>query len=82
MNPQWARECLSTALIGLGTTIASVPLVFAWLLASTERRLWLISGPPPFTYLGSGPLLLWIGIGSLTAGCGLLYAGLYLRRSR
>jgi hypothetical protein len=79
MNLGTARELLSAALIGFGTTIAFVPLALAWLLASTERRLWVISGPSPFDHLGSGPLLLWLGIGALTAGAGLVWAGLRLR---
>lgn len=74
------RECLSVALIGLGTTVILVPLAIAWLLGSTERRLWVISGPSPFRYLGSGPLLVWIGVGALAVGASLIYAGVHLRR--
>jgi len=79
MNLGTAQEPLGAALIGLGTTIAFVALALARLLASTERRLWVISGPSPFDHLGSGPLLLWIGISALMAGGGLVWAGLRLR---
>jgi hypothetical protein len=74
------REWLGAAFIGFGTTIILVPVGLAWLLGSTDRRLWVISGPSPFMYLGSGPLLLWISVGALAVGASLVYVGVHLRR--
>lgn len=69
------RALISTIAIAVGGAVMSVPVALAWLLGSSSRRLWIISGPRPFSLLGSGPLQLWIGIGGLGLGSLLIWIG-------
>lgn len=78
MNRRSRRNGLCIVLIALATAVFLVPMAVLWLIGSTERRLWVISGPPPFCYLGSGPLLVWIGVGALGLGSALLYAAVQI----
>lgn len=74
MGRDASRDAVRAALVALGTAVLLLPLAIAWLIGSTERRQWVISGPAPFCYLGSGPLLVWIGLGALVLELTIAYA--------
>ncbi|HEU4567021.1 MAG TPA: hypothetical protein VFR99_03240 [Marmoricola sp.] len=63
------RELVSSLLLGLGAVTLSAPAALYVLIHGSDRRyLWLISGPPPFDRLGSGPVQLWLGVGLVATG--------------
>lgn len=63
------RELLASLLLGLGAVALLAPVALYVLIhGDDDRYLWLISGPPPFDQLGSGPVQLWLGTGLVTAG--------------
>lgn len=79
MGKKASRDAIRAMLVALGTAVLLLPVAIVWLIGSTERRQWVISGPAPFCYLGSGPLLAWIGFGALVLELAIVYA---LRRMR
>lgn len=82
MGRNASRDAVRAALVALGTAVLLLPAAIAWLVGSTERRQWVISGPAPFCYLGSGPLLMWIGFGALVLELAIIYALTRMRADR
>lgn len=75
-----ASDLLSSTLLGLGIlSVLAAPAVWWWVNGSRKRYLWIISGPPPYDRLGSGPLQLWIGMLLVAAGVALFTVGAVLR---
>lgn len=61
--------------IAVGGAVVSLPILIAWLVGSSTRRLWVIAGPRPFSLLGSGPLLVRIAVGCISVGLSLIWIG-------
>lgn len=76
-------DLLSSSLLGLGIVLALAALAFWWWInGNYQRRIWIISGPPPYDQFGSGPLQLWIGLILAASGLGLFALGVFLRKPR
>lgn len=74
-------DLVSATTMGLGVVLVASPFaLWWWINGSAERRLWIISGPPPYGRLGSGPLQLWIGIFLAGTGIALFVLGVLIRR--
>lgn len=74
-------DLVSSAVLGLGLLMCISPvLLWWWIHGSRERYLWIISGPMPYSMLGSGPLQLWIGALLPVGGLALVAAGILLRK--
>lgn len=77
------RDLLSSSLLGLGVVLAlAAPAFWWWVNGNYERRMRIISGPPPFDRLGSGPLQIWIGVILIASGVCLFALGVFLRTLR
>jgi hypothetical protein len=57
-----------------------MPLFLYWLIhGDYDRYVWLINGPAPFDQFGGGPFQLFMGVGFLALGAGMVTAGTSLR---
>lgn len=62
-------KTIQTILLTLAIIVFLIPVIlYYWINGNLERYLWIISGPPPYCYFGSGPYqlrmyLIFIGIG-------------------
>lgn len=74
-------DLVGSTVLGLGLVMCVSPLLFWWWIhGSLERYLWIISGPAPFSMLGSGPVQLWAGVLLTVAGVALITFGFFLRK--
>ncbi len=56
---------------GLGAVLIVSPLaLYCFIHGNYERYIWIINGPAPFKYFGSGPFQLWMYLGLFV--CGIL----------
>jgi len=60
---------------------AALPAFYLWMRSSHDIYMWVISGPFPFSHMGSGPFLLWTGLAGLVAGAVLIGLALVVRRA-
>jgi len=76
-------DLISSCLLGLGIVLAlAAPAFWWWVNGSYERRMWIISGPPPYDRFGSGPLQIWIGVTLIASGFCLFALGVFLQTRR
>ncbi|RWZ59120.1 hypothetical protein EQV77_06725 [Halobacillus fulvus] len=55
---------MSSVFLGWSVLLFLSPAFLYWFIhGSRERYLWIIEGPEPFRYFGSGPYQLWMSIG-------------------
>jgi hypothetical protein len=71
----------ASPLLGAGLLLVASPIVISWFIhGDTERYLWIINGPVPFSSLGSGPIQLYLYAGLVAFGCILIVTALVARR--
>jgi len=74
-------DLVGSAVLGLGLLMCVSPLLLWWWIhGSRERYLWIISGPMPYSMLGSGPVQLWAGALLVVGGLVLITLGVFLRK--
>jgi hypothetical protein len=74
-------ELLQCILLGWGSLLLLAPLPLYWFIhGDTERYLWIIGGPSPFSSFGSGPFQLAMYVGLVASGSVFIAAGLFMRR--
>ncbi|WP_198668954.1 hypothetical protein [Homoserinimonas sp. OAct 916] len=71
------RRKLALVLIIAGILLVLSPLVLYWFIhGDSDRYLWIISGPAPFSSFGSGPFQLFMYAGLVVFGLVLATAGI------
>ena len=75
---------LSCLCLGLALVFFISPLlVYGFIHGDSERYLWIIRGPYPFSHLGSGPFQLAVGLLPIAAGVGsLILSRVFARMAR
>lgn len=64
-----------------GVVLALSPLALYWFIhGDSDRYLWIISGPAPFSSFGSGPVQLFMYAGLIVVGLVLIAAGIISHR--
>lgn len=77
---RWLRLA-SSMLLALGLAIPTVAMTLLLFIRSNHNiYLWVIGGPYPFSHMGSGPFVLWNGVGLLVFSAGLVAVALFMKR--
>lgn len=73
-------DLISSLLVGAGMLGLASPLVlYWWIHGDSDRYLWIIQGPYPYSHFGGGPFQLAMGIGLVLLAGLLLTAGVGLK---
>jgi len=76
-------DVLGSLFLGLGCISLISPAFFYWWIhGDYDRYIWIISGPAPYSYFGSGPFQLWVFfITPIIATMVLLTFSYFIRKS-
>lgn len=74
-------DIISSLLLGSGFLFLTSPFfLYWWIHGDYERYLWIISGPYPYSHLGSGPFQLYLNAALLLSGILFLIIGILIRK--
>jgi hypothetical protein len=75
------RKLLTAVLLGVGLLLLASPFLMRWWISGDyDRYLGIISGPWPYSHLGSGPLQLFVYGFLIVAGLVIVVFALVLKR--
>ncbi|OAB47167.1 hypothetical protein PBAT_07770 [Paenibacillus antarcticus] len=60
------KQYLSSLFLGISFILFVCPIFVYWFVhGNDDRYIWIISGPFPFSHMGSGPVQVWMFVGLL-----------------
>jgi hypothetical protein len=74
-------DLLSSLLLGWGVLLLLAPVPLYWFIhGDSQRYLWIINGPFPFSSFGGGPFQLFTYVGLAVLGGAVITAAVLMRR--